>query len=154
MDCSLLSSSVHGVFQAIVLEWIAISFSSRSSQPRDGTQLSSSAGGFFISWATREAPQRHFIWQSNREAGSCGQATEYDYNNKGAPLVAQTAKNLPTMQETWVRSLGQEDPLEKGMANHSNILAWRISWRGVWWATVHGIAKLDTTEWLMLRTTL
>ena len=43
-------------------------------------------------------------------------------------LVAQTVKNLPTMQETWVRSLGQEDPLEKGMATHSSILAWRILW--------------------------
>ena len=37
-------------------------------------------------------------------------------------------KNLPTMQETWVLSLGQEDPLEKGMATHSSILAWRIPW--------------------------
>ena len=37
-------------------------------------------------------------------------------------------KNLPAMQETWVRSLGQEDPLEKRMATHSNILAWRILW--------------------------
>ena len=43
-------------------------------------------------------------------------------------LVAQTVKNLPAMQETHVRSLGQEDPLEKGMAVHSNILAWRIPW--------------------------
>ena len=37
-------------------------------------------------------------------------------------------RNLPAMQETWVPSLGQEDPLEKGMATHSNILAWRIPW--------------------------
>ena len=44
----------------------------------------------------------------------------------GASLVAQTVKNLPAMQETWVRSLGQEDLLEKGMATHSSILAWRI----------------------------
>ena len=43
-------------------------------------------------------------------------------------LVAQTVKNLPEMQETQVWSLGQEDPLEKGMATHSNILAWRILW--------------------------
>ena len=43
-------------------------------------------------------------------------------------MVAQTIKNLPTMQETWVRSLGGEDPLEKEMANHSTILAWRIPW--------------------------
>ena len=37
-------------------------------------------------------------------------------------------KNLPVMQETWVQSLGQKDPLEKGMATHSSILAWRIPW--------------------------
>ena len=45
-----------------------------------------------------------------------------------ASLVAQTVKNLPAMQETWVRSLGQEDPLEKGMATHTSILAWKIPW--------------------------
>ena len=43
-----------------------------------------------------------------------------------ASLVAQLVKNPPAMQETWVWSLGWEDPLEKGKANHSNILAWRI----------------------------
>ena len=43
-------------------------------------------------------------------------------------LVAQTVNNLAAMQETWVPSLGQEDPLEKGMATHSSILAWRSPW--------------------------
>ena len=42
--------------------------------------------------------------------------------------MAQLVKNLPAMQETWVRSLGWEDPLEKEMANHSSILAWEIPW--------------------------
>ena len=42
--------------------------------------------------------------------------------------MAQTVKNPPAMQETWVPSLGREDPLEKGMATHSNVLAWRIPW--------------------------
>ena len=46
----------------------------------------------------------------------------------GASLVAQMLKRLPAMQETWVRSLGQEDPLEKEMATHSSILAWGIPW--------------------------
>ena len=46
----------------------------------------------------------------------------------GASLVAQMVKRLPAMQETWVRSLGREDPLEKEMATHSSILAWRIPW--------------------------
>ena len=45
-----------------------------------------------------------------------------------ASLVAQTVKNLSAMQETWVQSLGQEDPLEEEMATHSSILAWRIPW--------------------------
>ena len=43
-------------------------------------------------------------------------------------LVAQTVKNLPAMQKTWVLFLGWEDPLEEGMATHSSILAWRIPW--------------------------
>ena len=42
--------------------------------------------------------------------------------------MAQMVKNLPAMQEAWVRSLGQEDPLEMGMATHSSILAWSIPW--------------------------
>ena len=45
-----------------------------------------------------------------------------------ASLVAQSVKNLPAMQDTWVQSLGQEDPLEKETATHSSILAWRIPW--------------------------
>ena len=45
-----------------------------------------------------------------------------------ASLVAQMVKNLPAMQETWVCSLGQEDPLEKGMATHSSVLTWEIPW--------------------------
>ena len=46
----------------------------------------------------------------------------------GASLVAQTVKSLPAVQETRVRSLGGEDPLEEGMATHSGILAWKIPW--------------------------
>ena len=49
-------------------------------------------------------------------------------STRGASLVAQMVKNLPAMQENWVQSLGQEDPLEKGMDTHSSILAWRIPW--------------------------
>ena len=49
-------------------------------------------------------------------------------NKHGSYLVAQTVKNLPAMQETWVLSLGREGSLEKGMATHASILAWRIPW--------------------------
>ena len=51
-----------------------------------------------------------------------------DGYSKGASLIAQLLKNLPAMQETLVRFLGWEDPLKKGMATHSSILAWRIPW--------------------------
>ena len=62
-----------------------------------------------------------------------------------ASFVAQLVKNPPAMQETWVRSLGQEDPLEKEMATHSSILAWENPMdRGAWQATVHGIGKSQT----------
>ena len=52
--------------------------------------------------------------------------------------MAQPAKNLPEMRETWVQFLGWEDLLEKGMANHSRILAWRIPWTE---AAVHEVTK-------------
>ena len=52
----------------------------------------------------------------------------YPLQYSWASLVAQLVKNLPTMRETWVQSLGWEDPLEKGKATHSNIPAWRIPW--------------------------
>ena len=48
--------------------------------------------------------------------------------SSGASLVAQTVKCLPAMRETWLRSLGREDPLEKEMATHSSTLAWRVPW--------------------------
>ena len=52
----------------------------------------------------------------------------FHYTQDGASLVAQTVKRLSTMQETSVRSLGWEDPLEKEMAIHSNTVAWKIPW--------------------------
>ena len=67
-----------------------------------------------------------------------------DFHFKDFP-VAQVVKNLPAMQETRVQSLGQENPLEKGMANHSSILAWRNPMdKGDWWATVCGVTKSRT----------
>ena len=57
-----------------------------------------------------------------------------------ASLVAQLVKNLPAMQETWVQSLGWEDPLGEGMETHSSILAWRNPMdTAAWWATVYGV---------------
>ena len=76
---------------------------------------------------------------------STGEGTGYSLQYSWASLVAQLVKNLPAKWETWVQSLGWEDPLEKGKATHSSILAWRIPW------TVYipwGHKELDMTEQL------
>ena len=62
--------------------------------------------------------------------------------NTGVSLVAHMVKNLPAMQETRVRSLGQEDPLEKGMVTHCRILAWRTPWTEE--PGVYGVTKNQT----------
>ena len=59
---------------------------------------------------------------------STGERIGYPVQDSWASLVAQLVKNRPAVQETWVRSLGWEDPLEQGKAIHSSILAWRIPW--------------------------
>ena len=76
---------------------------------------------------------------------SPGEGIGYPLQYSWASLVLQMVKNSPAMQETWVRSLGWEDPLEKGMATHSSILAWRIPMdKGAWRAIVHGVPKSQT----------
>ena len=76
---------------------------------------------------------------------SAGEVIGYPLQYSWTYLVTQLVKNLPAMQETWVWSLGWEDPLKKTMATHSSILAWRIPWtQGPWRATVHGVAKSQT----------
>ena len=71
----------------------------------------------------------------------------YPLQYSWASVAAQMVKNPPEMWETWVRSLGLEDPLQEGMATHSSILARSIPMdRGAWWATVHGVAK----SWTLL----
>ena len=86
---------------------------------------------------------------------SPGEGISYPLQFSWASLVAQFIKNLPAVWETWVQSLSWEDPLEKGMATSSNILAWKIPMdRGAWQAAVYGVAnsrtckELDTTEQL------
>ena len=59
---------------------------------------------------------------------STGEGIGYPFQYSWALLVAQLARNLPAMRETWVQSLGWEDPLQKGTATHSSTLAWRIPW--------------------------
>ena len=76
---------------------------------------------------------------------SPGEGIGYPLKYSWASLVAQTVENPPAMWETWVQSLGREDPVEEGMATHSSILAWRNPMdRRAWWATVRGVTKSQT----------
>ena len=98
MKCSPSGSSVHGILQARILEWVSIPFSRGSSRPSIKPMLTAAL------------------------------ALQAD----SLPLEPQVERIYLPMQETqesWVQSLGWEDPLEKGMAIHSSILAWRIPWR-------------------------
>ena len=100
MDCSPPVSSVHGIFQARVLEWGATAFSSNAGDP-------GSVPGY---------------------GRSPGEGIGYPLQDSWGSLVAQLIKNPPAMRETWVQSLGWEDPLEEEMATQSSILAWEIPW--------------------------
>ena len=80
---------------------------------------------------------------------SAGEGIGYPLPYFWASLVAQLVKNMPGTWETWVRSLGWEDPLEKGTATHSSVLAWRIPWT-VYSSCSH--KQLDMTECLSLST--
>ena len=74
-----------------------------------------------------------------------GEGNSYPLQYSWASLVAQMVKNLPTIRETWVWSLGWEEPLKEGMATHSCILAWRIPRDQAAWPTkVHGATKSQT----------
>ena len=86
-----------------------------------------------------------FKYKEEEKHNTCRRNYILLWQNKGFPL-AQLVKNPPAMQETWVQSLGWEDPLKKGKATRSNILAWIIP------GTVEstGSQELDMTEWLPL----
>ena len=115
--CDTMDYTVHGILQARILEWVAVPFSGGSFQPRDWTQVSHIAGGFFTSWATRPCFKswiRKICWRRNRLPTPvllgfpCGSAGKESACNVG--------------------DLGWGDSLEKGKATHSSILAWEIPW--------------------------
>ena len=87
--------------------------------------------------AMQETPVRFDSWVGKIH----WRRDSYPLQYSRASLVAQLVKNLPTMREIWVRSLGWKDPLEKGKATHSSILAWRIPGYSPW-----GHKESDTTE--------
>ena len=131
MDCSPPGSSVHGIFQARLLEWVAISFSSRSSQPRDRTRVSHMAGRRFTNYILiREYLPTLKSWGY------------FLHLQNILFLFSLTFK--PTIQESLVLSLGRENPLEKEMATHSSNLAWKFPWTeaGEPYTPQHGVARV------------
>ena len=128
VDCSWPGSIVHGIFQARILEWVFISFYRRSPRPRDQTQVSCIVDRRFTvchqeilwypvaeinTWVV--AVTKVCLWVCNLQGFSGGSVV------KNAPAMQETS-------ETSLRSLDQEEPLEKEMATRSSILAWRIPW--------------------------
>ena len=98
-------------------------------------------------------------WSQGAHAALCGELNTEEtegrfpgvLGNIMDSLVTQMIKNLPTMQETRVQSLDQEEPLEKEIAINSNILAWENpTGPGAWWPAVHEFAESDTTARLTL----
>ena len=170
-----------GMLQARILEWVAMPSSRRSSQPRDRTQVSCIAGGFFTVWATREAQNKiNTLAQlcltlcnlmdcsppdSSLHGNSPGKNTGVDCHaflqeifptqgsNPGIPHCRQILYHLShqgslslltasTIQETWVWSLGQEDPPGEGNGNTLQYSCLKNPMdRGAWQAAVYGVTK-------------
>ena len=125
VDGSPPGSLVPGILQARTLEWVAISSSGWSHI----IALLITPWGFPDSSVGKESACNAGDPSSIPGSGrSTGEGIGYPLQHSWASLVAQLVKNLPAMPETWVRSLGWEDPLEKGKATHSSILTWRIPW--------------------------
>ena len=119
MDCSLSGSSVRGIFQARMLEWIAISFSRGSSQLRNRTRVSCTAGRFFTNWAIKEALLR----DKALHYSSIFFLGRYNYIKKQRFFFFSffLLKRLSDFTFTV-----HFNALEKEMAAHSSVLAWRI----------------------------
>ena len=158
MDCSPPGPSVQEILRTRILEWVAIPFSRGSSQSRDETSLLhcrqflyhlskqrnpikynntqynislNCAGPLICKILFNKyyiSTTRIFVVDWICKCGTPALDDEGANWKHWASLVAQIVKNLPTVQETQLQSLGGEDPLEQGMATHSSTLAWRIPW--------------------------
>ena len=129
MDCSLPGSSVHGILWARILEWVALLQGIFLTQ-RLNPHLLSFLGFPDSSVGKESACNVGDPGSIPGSGGSPGEGIGYPLQYPWAFLATQLVKNLLAMRETWVQSLGWEDPLEKGKRTHSSILVWRIPWTG------------------------
>ena len=115
MNCSLWGFSVHGILQARILEWVAISFSRGSSRPRDWTQVSRIAGRRFTLWATRERYYQFTPFKSQEHWKFLGQrilqGPHWDLLTQGGPVVLPLGK--PLGFSIWKRQTGMKENLSR-----------------------------------------
>ena len=145
--CSPLGSSVCGISQARILEWVA--FLSPGDLPYPAIEPTSALVGGYFSAEPTVGELCLFLLNSKKGFFILKEITflmMFWLSKHGVTYYLWTSlEHLPTMWETQVRSLGQEDPLEKEMSTHSSILAWRIPWtEEPGRLTVHGVTKSRT----------
>ena len=112
MDCSLPGSSGHGIFQARILEWVAMSFSRGSSQPRNWTGVSCIAGRFFTNWVTREAPTHSSPLLSAAPPRALCPRTQHLWS------LSLSLFRLLTSHSLILQMPGQMHPLKKSLPEH------------------------------------
>ena len=143
MDCSPPGSSVHGILQARISEWVAVSFSRGTSQPRDQSQVSHIAGRFFTVWATREAHKWCGVAGKQRKTKKTSRSYSNLYVHLWASLVAQWYRVCLPVQETGFNPLVGKIPWRWKWQPTPVFLPGKSHGWEAWWATVHEVAK----EW-------
>ena len=143
MDCSLSGSSVHGIFQASMLEWIAISFSRGSFRPRNRTRVSPIAGRYFTIWATREARQEYAAAKSLQSCPTLCDPIE------GSPPGSPVPRILQARTLEWVAiSSSNAWKWKVKVKSLSRVRLLATSWTAAYQAPpVHGIFQATVLEW-------
>jgi len=151
MDCCLPGSSVYGIFQAIVVEWIAISFSSGSSWPRDWTRVSHFVDRCFTVWATREVNQRHYSADRGLYSQGydllVGHSWSWELNHKEGRVPKNLLpSNCGAGEDSW-EFLGQQEDQTCQVGRKSTLNTHWVDWCWNWSSSILVIWCKQTTHW-------